>query len=184
MKIGKNKMVTVTYELKIGGKNGKVVEVSGNKEPLEFSYGVGMLLPAFEEGLTDKQIGDKFEIEISSENGYGEQFEEMIVSIPKDIFEIDGKIDYDMIAVGNSLPMMSTNGDQMVGVVKSVEENTVTMDFNHPLAGQDLYFVGEVVGVREANKDELDHFSSSCYDENDCEEDCCDDGCSGCGDNF
>lgn len=172
MKVEKNKMVTVTYELKLDGKDGNVVEVSGKNAPLEFAYGIGMLLPAFEDGLKDKEIGDKFEIEINAENGYGQHFEEMIVNVPKNIFEIDGKIDYDMIAIGNALPMMSTTGEQMTGVVKNIDDEHVTMDFNHPLAGKDLYFSGEVVNVREATESELEHF----YDH----EDCCEGHCTGC----
>lgn len=175
MKVEKNKMVTVTYELRLGGKNGNVVEVSGKNEPLQFAYGVGMLLPAFENGLTDKEIDDNFEIEISAKDGYGERVEDMLVSVPKDIFEIDGKLDYEMISVGNALPMMSNNGDQLTGVVKSVDEHTVTMDFNHPLAGEDLYFLGKVVDIREATEDEL----LNQYGDFEC---CGGGGCSGCGD--
>lgn len=185
MKIEKNKMVSVIYELKLNDKNGETVEVAGKENPLQFVYGADLLLPSFEKALTDKKVGDKFEIEISSENGYGSVNDYMIVNIPKKVFEVNGAFDEKMVTAGNILPMMSETGEQLNGLVKAVTEDNVEMDFNHPLAGKDLYFIGEVVGVRDATEEELINelnmndyldFSDSCCDEDDCEG-CGDDGC-------
>jgi FKBP-type peptidyl-prolyl cis-trans isomerase SlyD len=163
MTIAKDKMVSVTYELKLDGKDGDVFEKAGKDSPLIFLYGSGMMLPAFESGLSDKNVNDTFEITIAAANAYGEVNEEAIVDLPKNIFMVDGKIDEELITPGNSVPMMSTSGQRMEGLVVSVDENTVQMDFNHPLAGEDLFFTGEVLEVRDATSEELNAmFSSGC----------------------
>jgi len=163
MTIAKDKMVSVTYELKLDGKDGDVFEKAGKDSPLVFLYGSGMMLPAFENALLNKKVNDTFEISIAAVDAYGEVNEEAIVDLPKHIFMVDGKIDEELIAPGNSVPMMSTSGQRMEGLVVSVDENTVQMDFNHPLAGEDLHFTGEVLEVRDATPEELSvMFSSGC----------------------
>ncbi len=163
MTIAKDKMVSVTYELKLDGKDGEVFEKAGKDSPLVFLYGSGMMLPAFEIGLSNKNINDTFEISIAAADAYGEVNEEAIVDLPKHIFMVDGKIDEELITPGNSVPMMSTSGQRMEGLVVSVDENTVQMDFNHPLAGEDLFFTGEVLEVRDATAEELSSiYSSGC----------------------
>lgn len=163
MTIAKDKMVSVTYELKLDGKEGDVFEKAGKDSPLIFLYGSGMMLPAFESGLAEMKSGDAFEISIEAANAYGEINEEAIVELPKSIFMVDGKIDEELITPGNSVPMMSTSGQRMEGVVVSVDENSVHMDFNHPLAGEDLHFTGEVLEVRDATAEELSAaYSSGC----------------------
>ena len=163
MTIAKDKMVSVTYELKLDGKDGDVFEKAGKDSPLVFLYGSGMMLPAFEQALLNKKVNDTFEISIAAVDAYGEVNEEAIVDLPKHIFMVDGKIDEELITPGNSVPMMSTSGQRMEGLVVSVDENTVQMDFNHPLAGEDLHFTGEVLEVRDATSEELSvMFSSGC----------------------
>ena len=155
MTISKDKMVSVTYELKLDGKEGDVFEKAGKDSPLVFLYGSGMMLPAFEQALLNKKVNDTFEISIAAVDAYGEVNEEAIVDLPKNIFMVDGKIDEELIAPGNSVPMMSTSGQRMEGLVVSVDENMVQMDFNHPLAGEDLHFTGEILEVRDATPEEL-----------------------------
>jgi FKBP-type peptidyl-prolyl cis-trans isomerase SlyD len=163
MTIAKDKMVSVTYELKLDGKEGDVFEKAGKDSPLIFLYGSGMMLPAFENGLSEKNAKDTFEIFIAAADAYGEVNEEAIVELPKTIFMVDGKIDEQLITPGNSVPMMSTSGQRMEGLVVSVDENTVQMDFNHPLAGEDLHFTGEILDVRDATEEELSAaYSSGC----------------------
>ena len=163
MTIAKDKMVSVTYELKLDGKEGDVFEKAGKDSPLIFLYGSGMMLPAFESGLSDKNASDTFEISIAAADAYGEVNEEAIVDLPKNIFMVDGKIDEELITPGNTVPMMSTSGQRMEGLVVSVNDDTVQMDFNHPLAGEDLHFTGEILDVRDATPEELSAaYSSGC----------------------
>lgn len=186
MTIGKDKMVSVSYELKLDGKDGEIFEKAGTENPLIFLYGSGMMLPAFESGLANKKRGDAFEISIAAGDAYGEINEEAIVDLPKNIFMVDGKVDEELITPGNSVPMMSTNGQRMDGIVVSVSGETVQMDFNHALAGEDLHFTGEVLEVRDATPEELSAaHSQGCGCGSSCGSGCGDGGCEteecGCG---
>ena len=155
MGIVKDKMVSLTYDLRLDGKDGEIFETAAKENPLIFLYGAGMMLPAFESGLVNKNAGDTFEIEIPAVNGYGEVNEEAILDLPKHIFHVDGKFDEELVTPGKSVPMMSSGGQRMEGLVISVDDNIVKMDFNHPLAGEDLHFTGEILEVRDATDEEL-----------------------------
>ncbi len=185
MTITKDRMVSLTYELKLEGKNGDVFEKAGKDNPLVFLYGAGLMIPAFEQQLSGKKAGDKFEIDIPAKDGYGEINEEAVVDLPKSLFQVNGKIDEEMLTPGNSIPMMSAHGQRMDGLVVSVQEETVTMDFNHPLAGEDLHFEGEILEVRDATEEELSAvYNAGCGScgSDDCGDSCGDSGCgSGCG---
>jgi len=159
--VSKDSMVTLTYDLRLDGKEGEIFESASMESPLIFLHGAGLMIPAFEEQLVGKRSGDKFEIAIPAASGYGEINEEAVVELPLDIFKVDGKIDDQLVAPGNSVPMMSAHGQRMDGIVVSVEGETVTMDFNHPLAGEDLHFTGEILEVREASAEELSAAYSS-----------------------
>lgn len=155
MSIAKDKMVSLTYELRLEGANGDVFETAGSDNPLTFMYGAGMMLPKFESELEGKAVGDKFEVAIDAANAYGEVNEAAVIELPKNVFEVNGEFDAELVKVGNTVPMMSTSGQRMNGIVLAVEEATVKMDFNHPLAGEDLHFKGEILEVREATAEEL-----------------------------
>ena len=122
-----------------------------------FLYGVGGLLERFEDNIRGLGVGDPFEFSIDPEEGYGEFDEEAVISLPKDVFKVDGKIDNNMLQVGNFIPMTDNEGNRLQGRVLEVEDENIVMDFNHPLAGKNMHFKGEVVGVREATAEELAH---------------------------
>lgn len=179
MKIAKDKVVSLSYVLNV---NDHEIEKVVAEEPLTFIFGSGMLLPKFEANILDKEVGDPFEFELEAEDAYGQVNPQMIVDLPLDMFKIDGKIDFEVIKAGNILPMQDRQGHRMNGIVKEVKamENKVTMDFNHPLAGEKLHFTGKVEAVREATQKELDEglygekIQHNCSDE-DCS--CCSGGC-------
>jgi FKBP-type peptidyl-prolyl cis-trans isomerase SlyD len=175
--VSKDSMVTLTYDLRLDGKDGEVFESATDASPLIFLHGAGLMIPAFEEQLIGKKSGEKFEIAIPAASGYGEINEEAVVELPIDIFKVDGKADEKLLTPGNSIPMMSAHGQRMDGIVVSVENETVTMDFNHPLAGEDLHFTGTILEVREATPEEL----SAAYSTGGCG---CGSSCGsgGCGD--
>ena len=79
------------------------------------------------------------------------------MDLPKNIFEVDGKIEEGLLAEGNVIPMQNDDGQKFNGVVVEVKEESVTVDFNHPLAGDDLHFAGNIMEVREATKEEVEH---------------------------
>ncbi len=155
MEIAKNKMVTLTYDLRIDDINGELIEQATNEHPLQFLYGVGMMLPKFETSLIGVKKGDSFEISLGKKDAYGEVNEDALVDLPKHVFEVNGNFDSELVKVGNTVPMMSSNGQRMNGIVLEVNGDTVKMDFNHPLAGEDLHFKGSVVEVRDASDEEI-----------------------------
>jgi FKBP-type peptidyl-prolyl cis-trans isomerase SlyD len=178
MTITKDKVVSLIYELRLDSPSGEVIESLSNDNPLEFLYGSGNLLPKFEEQIEGLNVGDKFDFNLTSVDAYGEVNDSAIVSVPLTAFEVNGTIDSELLKLGNTIPMRDNNGNRLNGVVKEVTDTEVKMDFNHPLAGNHLYFKGEVTDVRDATEEELTHghIHSSCGCGGECGDDC-GDGC-------
>lgn len=159
MTIDKNKVVAVNYHLssKFEDDPEELVEQTSVDRPFVFLFGAGGIIPTFENELKGKKAGDKFDFRVPAADGYGMYNEEYVAEIPKEAFLIDGKFDESQISVGKEVPMMDAEGNQMYGVVLEVADKYVAMDFNHPLAGHDLHFVGEVLEVRDATSEEISH---------------------------
>ena len=184
LEIGKYKMVTLTYDLRIDDANGELVEQATTEQPLEFLYGAGMMLPKFESELIGLKQDDPFTIKIGSTEAYGSVNNDAIVELPKNVFLVNGEFDAELISVGNTVPMMSSNGQRLNGLVLEVNDEIVKMDFNHPLAGEDLFFAGKVVEVREASDEEVAQILSGgggcgCGSEGGCSTESCGDGSCG-----
>ncbi len=159
MQIGQNKVVAVTYSLKSSQNGGapELVEDTGTDNPLTFLFGSGQLIPEFEKNLNGMEVGNKFEFSIDADNAYGVIDDEAFVRVGMDMFKIDGEMDTEILRIGNVVPLLDSDGNQLAAKIVSIEEETVMLDFNHPLAGHNLHFVGEVVEVREASSEELNH---------------------------
>lgn len=159
MTISKNKVVSVNYHLSSHLENEapQLVEQTSTEHPFVFLFGVGQLHPDFELNLINKKVGDKFDFKIEPAKAYGLSDKEMIVKIPKEAFYVDGKFDEERVKEGEELMMNDADGNQLMGFVVKIEDTTVTMDFNHPLADHHLHFVGEILDIREATAEELDH---------------------------
>ena len=176
MTIQDEKVVALTYTLTV---DGQVADQATEDNPLEFIFGLGYLLPKFEEYIAGKSIGDSFEFVLSPAEGYGEYDAQAVVELPKHIFEIDGKLQEQLLVVGHTIPMMNQAGGVIPGKVLEVGPDTVKMDFNHELAGKDLHFTGKVVGIRDATEKEL---TEGLHGERACTHDCssCKGGCGDC----
>ena len=155
MKIGKNKMVSLTYDLHYDDAEGEMIEQATSEKPLSFVFGAGLMLPKFESSLEGFEVGNPFEISLADVDAYGELDENAIVDLPKHLFFIDGEFDEEIVAVGSSVPMMSTSGQRLNGLVLEITDDIVKMDFNHPLAGENLFFKGQITEVREATEEEI-----------------------------
>ena len=179
MKISDSKFVTLTYDLNVGeGDERELMEQATAERPLEFIFGTNSMLKAFEDSIYGLSAGDKFEFSLTPEEAYGDFDESKIIDLPKNIFEVDGKVDSEMLFEGNTLPMMDSEGNRLTGSIVSVSDDSVTMDFNHPLAGETMHFNGVVQEVREASAEEIAALFSGgggCSS-------CGSDGCGSCGD--
>ena len=149
MIISKHKVVKMKYILK--NKNGDVIYSSTDEEPLHYIHGIGMLVPGLEKTLESKTIGDSFDVEISPSEGYGDYQKDNIQTAPLDSFQGTGDLN-----VGMQIQVDMPNGNS-IGTITSINEGNVTFDLNHPLAGQTLYFDIDVLDVRDATAEELDH---------------------------
>ncbi len=159
MTITQNKVVSVNYHLtsKIDNEAEELVEQTSKEQPFVFLYGAGGLIPDFEKNLSGKKVGDTFDFRVAAADGYGLHNAEYVAELPKSAFLVDGKFDEERVKVGEEIPMLDGEGNQLYGFVTEIDGDIVVMDFNHPLAGHDLHFVGEVLDVREATAEELDH---------------------------
>ncbi|WP_289291647.1 MULTISPECIES: FKBP-type peptidyl-prolyl cis-trans isomerase [Bacteroides] len=189
METVENKYITVAYKLyTIEDGEKDLVEEAKAENPFQFISGLGTTLEAFESQIASLNKGDKFEFIIPSQEAYGEYNEEHVLDLPRHIFEIDGKFDSERIYEGSVVPLMDAEGHRMNGTVVEVKPDTVVVDMNHPLAGADLNFVGEVTESRPATNEEIQEVvnmmggggcSCGCGD---CGSDCGDHECrDGCG---
>lgn len=177
MKIQKNKVVSLSYTLTV---DGDVIETVTAGKPMQFIYGTGYLLPKFEENIGELGEGDLFDFKLTAAEAYGEINQEAIIELPKHIFEVNGKIEEGVLTVGNVLPMTDSEGNRLNGAIDKVKEESVIMNFNHPLAGAELHFTGKVEAIRDATESELENglynekVQSSCSGGCDCS------SCGGC----
>ncbi len=139
MKVEKGKTVKMHYKGML--EDGTVFDTSEGKEPLEFVYGEGSIIPDLENQLEGMEEGEKKQITVKAENAYGEVDPSAIQQVPRS--QLPNNIDP---KVGMQLLAQTENASIPVTII-DVEDETVTIDFNHPLAGKDLIFDVEIVSV-------------------------------------
>ncbi len=149
MQIADNKAVLIHYTLT--NLDDEVMDSSAGGEPLAYLHGKGNIVPGLEKELLGKKAGDKVNVEVSPEEGYGELNEELIQEVERAAFE-----GVESIEVGMRFMAQTAWGQQPV-VVTAVTDETIIVDGNHPLADQTLKFDVEVVEVRDASEEELEH---------------------------
>lgn len=149
MQIAENTAVTFHYTLTSDA--GEVIDSSAGREPLAYLHGAGTIVPGLESAMEGRAPGDRFEVKVSPEEGYGPRHEGMIQAVPRSAFQ-----GVERIEVGMQFQARGPQGAMSVTVTE-VSEEQVTVDGNHPLAGQNLNFAIEVVSVREASSEEIAH---------------------------
>jgi len=159
MKIEKNKVVSLTYELSTTDPSGKnvLIEKTDKEHPMVFLFGHSGLPEKFEAELDGLKEGDQFKFVLESEEAYGDFENEAVVRLPLDIFKQEGKFEKADFPIGKFVPMSDPEGNIMQGKVLEVTDNDIKMDFNHPLAGMNLHFTGAVINVRDASEEEISH---------------------------
>ncbi|MDR3195063.1 MAG: peptidylprolyl isomerase [Tannerella sp.] len=184
MSITANKFVSVSYDLNVGeGDERELMEQATPESPLKFIFGLGSMLPAFEDRLNGLAAGDTFRFSLLPDDAYGEYIEENVLELPKNVFEVDGIFDGEFVREDSIVPMMDSDGQPRNGIVLEVKDDVVLMDFNHPLAGETLHFDGKVLDVREATAKEIAELTEPAAHCGCGHCDCDDNGCGGedCG---
>ena len=149
MEISEKKVALFHYTLR--NKNGEILDSSDGQSPLGYIHGVGNIIPGLEKALQGKRKGDKVKVVIEPENAYGSKDDTLVQTVPITNFDDQSKV-----KEGIQFQVNSPEGSRVATVVK-VEAGNVTVDFNHPLAGETLDFDVEITDVRDASDEELHH---------------------------
>lgn len=179
MKIDDKTYVAIDYKLTLA--SGEEVDSSKAGEPLGFVTGSGQIIPGLEKALKGMAVGDRSQIVVAPEDGYGPVDESMFQELPRSQFPDDCEIE-----PGMTFHAQGPHGPFMLSVARVNDNDTVTVDLNHPLAGQQLHFDVTVVEVREPSAAELAEQASGCGcgcesgDTGNCSSGSCDSGCN-CG---
>ncbi|MBE0684840.1 MAG: peptidylprolyl isomerase [Anaerolineaceae bacterium] len=151
-----NVVVTMNYSLSI---DGEVIDSSEGEEndPITFLQGAGQIISGLEKSIYGLKVGDKKSVTVDSKDGYGEIDPESIVEVPKDEFPKDFPLELGVEITVNADDEDEEGDEEMEATIIAVNENTVTLDFNHPLAGKTLNFDVHIIDIREATSEEIEH---------------------------
>ena len=171
-----SKYITVSYQLYSYDENGEkhLEEQTQPGKPFQFITGFGFSLDAFEQRIAGLQPGDKFDFTLQPAEAFGEYDAEGVHKMKRELFCINGHFDHDNIYPGAIITLMDEEEKRFMARVMEVDEDAVTIDTNHPLAGLQLQFTGLVLENRNATKEEIEHLLNHMGHE------CC--GCDDCDD--
>lgn len=142
-------VVSMEYTLHV---DGELIDTSAGREPLEFLQGAGNIIPGLEDELYGLEIGEAKNVIVAAEDGYGELDPDAFLDVPREQFPAEIPLE-----VGVELQVQDESGHPMMARIDSVDEASVRLDFNHPLAGKELVFDVKIVGLREATDEEMEH---------------------------
>jgi FKBP-type peptidyl-prolyl cis-trans isomerase SlyD len=148
--IGENQVVSMHYTLT--DDSGKVLDSSDGSEPLNYLHGAGNIIPGLEQALVGQVQGDSLKVTVEPADGYGETDPGLVQVVDRAAFQGVETVD-----VGMTFEARGPDGHVQRIVVTSVDGDRVTVDANHPLAGQQLHFDVQIIGVRAATPEELEH---------------------------
>lgn len=155
IKIAENLVVTMDYELRI---DGEIVDTSEDGDPIIFLQGAGQIIPGLEKAINGLTVGDKKTVTVDPSDGYGEIDPDSIVEVPKDEFPSDFPLELGVeITVNTEDEDDDSYEEEMEATIVGINEDTITLDFNHPLAGKTLTFSINILEVREATPEEIEH---------------------------
>ncbi len=156
MKIGKDTIATLVYTLRYDDAQGDILELVDDDNPMEVLMGHEVMLEVLEKNLHGLEPGDTFEFVIGEKEGYGTYDDEKIVTVPQAelMAEVPEGEEVEL-KEGEIIPIQDMDGGTYQAMVLKKENGTVTLDFNHPLAGETLHFMGRVLEVRKATEAEI-----------------------------
>ena len=182
MENSKNRFMSISYSLYIDEDgNKRLVEKTNEGQPFQFISGFGIALDSFENEMIPLAKGASFDFSLTKDQAYGDYRNELVQELGREVFSINGHFDHEHIFQDAIIQMQNEEGNRFNARVLEVGEEKVKIDLNHPLAGETLYFKGEVLENREATEDEINHLMkhltggcgggcASCN--HDCEGDC------------
>ena len=188
MVIEDRKFVAVSYDLYVEGEDGKpeLWESAPAAAPFKFTCGLGMVLEKFEDNLRGLKLGDSFDFTIPCAEAYGDYVEALVLDLDREIFVTDGELH---VQEGKKVEMINADGQRVDGLVLEIGKSKVKVDFNHPLAGENLNFKGKVLELRDATEEEIavvlhpHRCGGGCGSCGGCGGGSCGEGdCGGCGD--
>lgn len=150
MQVTANKAVSIDYTL--SNDAGDVLDSSNGGAPLVYLHGAGNIIPGLEKALEGKQQGDEVKVSVEPAEAYGEFNSELVAVLGRHMFE-----GVDTLEEGMQFHASGPDGSMQIVTIKAVEGDEVTVDGNHPLAGQRLNFEVKVVDIRDANEEEIAH---------------------------
>ena len=142
----------VLFHYTVTNNKGEIVDNSRGSDPLAVLAGHGQILPKLEEALQELELNETKTVALKATDAYGEFSEENVQAASRDNFPKEAKLE-----VGMEYMASMENGQHMPFVISKIEGEEITVDFNHPLAGQDLTFEVEIMEIREASAEELSH---------------------------
>lgn len=150
MQIAKDKVVAIDYTLK--DDDGSVLDTSEGKQPLAYLHGNGNIIPGLEKALEGKSAGEELSVRIEPAEAYGERRDELTQVVPREMFQ-----GVDNLEVGMQFQAGGGDGSGQIVTIAAIEDEQVTVDANHPMAGVALNFDVKVVEVRNATDEEVEH---------------------------
>lgn len=150
MQIAENAVVAIDYTLR--DEKGEILDSSEGAQPLEYLHGAANIIPGLEQALAGKVAGDELEVSVEPEEAYGEYQLELVATLDRSMFE-----GVEELSPGMQFHASAPDGGMQIVTIRDVDGDQVTVDGNHPLAGQRLNFAVKVVSVREATAVELSH---------------------------
>lgn len=132
--------VRVHYTGKL--QDGTVFDTSEGRDPLAFTVGAGQVIPGFEQAVAGMEVGQTLEVRIPPDDGYGERRDDLVLEVEREQIPSDIEVE-----LGSQLALQQPDGQSVPVTVTSLDESTVTLDANHPLAGKELLFEVELVGI-------------------------------------
>lgn len=150
LKVADGMVVSLDYTLRLD--DGQVVDSSDGREALQFLQGQGQIIPGLEQALYGMEVGEEKDVEVAPEDGYGETDPEAYQMVPHNIFPSDMEL-----SEGMGLRMRDDAGQPLEAYVAEVSQDGVLLDFNHPLAGETLYFHVKIADLRPGTSEEVAH---------------------------
>ncbi|MCX7954476.1 MAG: FKBP-type peptidyl-prolyl cis-trans isomerase [Bacteroidales bacterium] len=146
MIIEKNKVVELSLTICLDSYEGEKIQEYTEDQPLIFIFGVGEIFPAFEDNIKGLKKGETFKFMLTPAQAFGEYDEKAIIKMKRNTLNLP----IDEIFIGNIITFRSENGNELEGTILEFNNETITFDFNHPLAGENIYISGTVIDVRES----------------------------------